>query len=115
MRPMVVMTVAFLVAGQACFAADALRFHIQGLDLNTPGAFGTPGNGLSDENALLQPGPVDPAEQKGIASPSLNFGSFQAGIGSGWYQFDAKNLGATSVHGNVGAYSTQLLLTFPTH
>jgi len=120
MHPMVARVFALIAAGifgfgSAANAGQALHLHFHGLDLNLPTPFGALAARDASGAPLLDPAPAVAAQPQQFSSPGLNFGAFKASIDSGWYQFDAKKLGATSVHGFVGSRSTQLLLTLPIH
>ncbi len=118
MRPRVVLIVALAAVGQACFGAganarEALHFHFHVLDLDVHDIFGTPGERDADGDALFHAVPAEADQHRGVFSPGLDFGSFQAGIENGSYDFDSKRLKATSVHGDVGRRSTKFIFTIP--
>jgi hypothetical protein len=117
MRPLAVLIVA-AAAVQVCFGAGAsarepLHFQLHALDLNIHGVFGTPSEHDADGDVLFHAAPADANQHRGVVSPRLDFGSFQAGIENGRYDFDSKSFRATSVHGDVGRRSTKLMFTIP--
>lgn len=115
MRRMVGLVVVLAAMGQTCFGAGASAHDGLHLQFDLRELF-TSQNKQNDKDALLRSAPVEPDRQRDAITPGgLNFGSFQAGIGHGLYQFDAKGLGATSIHGDVGRPSTTLNFTFPIH
>lgn len=121
MHKKIALVVVLIAAWQACLAAgasahDALHLDLRVLDRDLHDIFGNQKKPEDPEEkgALLQPTPLAPDEQRGQFR-GLDFGSFQAGIGHGLYDFDTKALDATSVHGDVGRRATTLFFTFPIH